>query len=270
VIDLPASAAEVQAGAAAAASTEGPDLRVSRNAVLVVDDDSVARNLIQRSLEKEGLDTVPAASGPDALRLARQFRPSAITLDVMMPGMDGWQVLGQLKADPVTCDIPVIMVTVVDDRNLALSLGATEYVTKPVDRDRLLSILRRHQCVSPPCLVLVVDDDSDQRRLIKTTLEKEGWEVATAENGTAALQQLRQREVDLIVLDLLMPEMDGFEFVAALKDNPAWKNLPILVLTSKDITEEDRRRLNGGVQRILSKSSFEGGRLIQELKRIIQ
>ena len=268
-IDLPAHVSERKSGTGAEALAQQPQQPTPRHAVLVVDDDPIARNLIQRSLEKEGFRTVAAGTGAEALRLARQLRPSAITLDVMMPGMDGWQVLGHLKADPVTCDIPVVMITVVEDRNLAFSLGATEYVTKPIDRDRLASILRRHRCASPPCLVLVVEDDSDQRRLIGTILEKEGWQVATAENGAMALQQLERRRVELIVLDLLMPEMDGFEFVAAMKQTPAWKDIPILVLTSKDITEEDRQRLNGRVQRILSKGSLEGGAFVEELKRTI-
>jgi PAS domain S-box-containing protein len=268
-IELPANASEGRSARGVGAVAEQSQPRAARNAVLVVDDDPIARNLIQRSLEKEGFETVVAGTGAEALRLARQLRPSAITLDVMMPGMDGWQVLGQLKADPVTCEIPVIMITVVEDRNLAFSLGATEYVTKPIDRDRLASILLRHRCASPPCLVLVVEDDSDQRRLIGAILEKEGWEVATAENGALALQQLQERDVQLIVLDLLMPEMDGFEFVVAMKQNPAWKHIPVLVLTSKDITEEDRERLNGRVQRILSKGSLEGGAFVDELKRVI-
>jgi CheY-like chemotaxis protein len=242
----------------------------SRLRSLIVDDDPVARNLIQRSLEKEGFDTIAAGNGAEALRLARDVRPSAITLDVMMPGMDGWQVLGELKGDPVTCDIPVIIVTVVEDRNLAYSLGAAEYLTKPVDRERLTSVLRRHRCFSPPCPVLVVEDEADQRQLLCKLLEREGWEVFTAENGVDALEQLRRKPVELIILDLLMPEMDGFEFVAALRQNSDWNKIPVIVLTSRDLTEADRARLNGRVQRVVSKGVVSGYALIAEIRRAMR
>ena len=122
-----------------------------------------------------------------------------------MPGLDGWQVLSQLKADPQLCDIPVVMVTIVEDKNLAYSLGAIEYLTKPVDRERLVQILRHHPCVHPPCPVLVVDDDADQRRLLRSLLEQEGWCVVEAEHGAAALQHLERSPPELILLDLLMP-----------------------------------------------------------------
>jgi PAS domain S-box-containing protein len=240
-----------------------------QGAVLVVDDDSVSRGLLQKTLEKGGYKTVAAASGPEALEMAARIRPSAITLDVMMPGMDGWQVLGKLKSDPRLSDIPVVMVTVLEDRSLAYSLGATDYLTKPVDRERLIRILRQHPCGQPPCPVLVVEDDAAQRLLLRNLLQHENWLVREAENGAAALEQLEREPPNLIVLDLLMPEMDGFEFVAALKRNAAWSHIPVVVLTAKDLTEEDRQRLNGRVHRILAKSALEGDQLLEEMRRAI-
>jgi CheY-like chemotaxis protein len=130
-------------------------------------------------------------------------------------------------------------------------------------------VLRRHRCVSPPCPVLVVEDDADQRQLVCKLLEREGWEVFTAENGVDALQQLQLKAVELIILDLLMPEMDGFEFVAVLKQNSEWNNIPVIVLTSRDLTEADRARLNGRVQRVISKGAVSGDSLIAEIRRAV-
>jgi PAS domain S-box-containing protein len=266
---------EMPARIAGASQPFSPDAGVQNapdapaGVVLVVDDDSVARTLIQKTLEKGGYKTVAAASGPEALQLAARIRPSAITLDVKMPGMDGWQVLGKLKNDPQLSEIPVVMVTVVDDRSLAYSLGATDYLTKPVDRERLLRILRQHPCPQPPCPVLVVEDDAAQRLLIRNLLEHEDWRVEEAENGAAALAQLAREAPSVIVLDLMMPEMDGFEFVASLKQNTAWSHIPVIVLAAKDLTEADRQRLNGQVQRIVARGALESDQLLEEMRRAI-
>ncbi len=239
--------------------------------VLVVDDNPNARDLLDRTLRKEGYQTALASSGIEALEMARQLRPAAITLDVMMPGMDGWAVLGQLKTDPLTCDIPVIMVTVLEDRNLAYSLGASDYLTKPIDRERLATILRKHHCGRTPCPVLVVEDDAGSRRFLRSILEHESWQVEEAENGVAALEWLNSSGVmpELILLDLMMPTMDGFELVNALRINPVWSQIPIIVITAKDLTEEDRARLNGQVQRILTKGRFDREALLGELRRAL-
>jgi CheY-like chemotaxis protein len=180
-------------------------------------------------------------------------------------------VLGQLKADPVTCDIPVIMVTVLEDRNLAYSLGASDYLTKPIDRDRLAAVLRKHHCGRIPCPVLVVEDDAGSRRFLRNILEHESWQVDEAENGVAALDWLKRHDTvpELILLDLMMPTMDGFELVNALRLNAAWQQIPIIVITAKDITEEDRARLNGQVQRILSKGRIDREALLGELRRAL-
>ena len=265
-IELPATApayGEITAFNPAAEAENLPS-----GAILVVDDDPAACQLIQRMLEKNGFATLAASSGVEALELAKRLRPCAITLDVMMPGMDGWQVLGQLKADPSLYDIPVVMVTVTEDRNLAYSLGATDYITKPVNRKRLLDVLRRQQCMPAGCRILVVDDDRDQRNLLRSVLESKGWQVAEAEHGTAALRHIESSAPHLLLLDLLMPEMDGFELVAILKQNPVWSRIPIIVLTSKDLTEEERGQLNGRVEKVFTKGLLEPDHFLAEIQRV--
>jgi PAS domain S-box-containing protein len=266
-IDLPVNAEPLNADLQNRTDME-PQREVD---VLVVDDNPNARDLLDRTLRREGYRTALASNGVEALEMARKLRPSAITLDVMMPGMDGWAVLGQLKADPATCDIPVIMMTVLEDRNLAYSLGASDYLTKPIDRDRLASVLRKHHCGRVPCPVLVVEDNPDNRRFLRAILEHESWHVEEAENGVAALEWLSANETlpELILLDLMMPTMDGFELVNALRLNAVWRRIPIIVITAMDITDEDRARLNGQVQQILTKGSFDREALVGELRRAL-
>jgi signal transduction histidine kinase/CheY-like chemotaxis protein len=182
--------------------------------VLVVDDDRATREMISRGLVKEGFRVVLAASGEEAIRLAREKRPDAISLDVLMPGMDGWTVLRALKAEPLTASIPVVIVSMLDDRDIGFALGAADYLTKPFDRERLVSALRRFRDGSMPRPVLVVEDDPGTRDVIRRALERDGWIVSEAENGRAALENLTRQTPDIVLLDLMMPEMDGFDFVA--------------------------------------------------------
>jgi GAF domain-containing protein/CheY-like chemotaxis protein len=234
--------------------------------VLVVDDDVAMRELVRRVLGREGLHVVTAAGGEEGVRLAKELRPVAITLDVMMPGMDGWAVLAALKADPEVADIPVIMLTMVDDKNLGYALGASDYLTKPLDRERLMAILRKYRRDLP---VLLVDDDPTMRALARRHLEREGYAVIEAENGRAALDRARETEPGLVLLDLIMPEMDGFEFVAEFRKHPDWRAIPIIVVTGKEISDEDRARLNGGVERILRKETCTRESLLQEVRDLV-
>ena len=234
--------------------------------VLVIDDEAAIRDLMQRYLAKEGFRVVAAAGGEEGLRLARELRPDAITLDVMMPGLDGWAVLTALKADPSVADIPVIMLTIVDDKNLGYALGAADYLTKPIERDRLLAVVRTHRRDHP---VLVVDDDATLRQLLRRMLEPEGYTVVEAENGRVALDRLRGVAPSVVLLDLMMPEMDGFEFVAEFRRHEAWRAIPIVVITARDLSRDDRERLNGYVEKILQKGAHGRDELLAEVRDLV-
>ena len=184
----------------------------------------------------------------------------------MMPGMDGWAVLSALKADPDLADIPVIMLTIVDDKNLGYALGASDYLTKPLDRERLLSVLNKYRRDAP---VLVVDDDAALRELMRRVLEGAGYTVVEAENGRVALERLRTMAPGVILLDLMMPEMDGFDVVAEVRRHEAWRAIPIVVVTAKDLTAEDRQRLNGRVERMLQKGAYTRDTLLAEVRDLV-
>ena len=232
----------------------GAEPEPSSPLVLVVDDEKATRELITRGLEKEGFRLLAAGSGEDALWLAREKKPDVISLDVLMPGMDGWTVLRALKADPVTAPIPVVMVSMLDDRDIGQALGASDYLTKPFDRQKLVTALRRFRRDGKERPVLVVEDDASTREVIKRALERDGWSVNEADNGRRGLQSVARQVPDLIVLDLIMPEMDGFEFVAELRKSESGRKIPVVVVTAKEVTEEDRRRLNGQVRRVLHRA----------------
>ena len=262
---LPALVAEiVEQPAAPAAPTDRVTSGVGT--VLVIDDEAAVRDLMQRFLAKEGFRVVTAAGGEEGLRRARELRPDAITLDVMMPGMDGWAVLSALKADPDVADVPVIMLTIVDDRNLGYALGASDYLTKPIDRDRLVTVLKQHRRDRP---VLVVDDDAGLRQLLRRMLEPEGYAVVEAENGRVALERLRDVSPSVVLLDLMMPEMDGFEFVAELRRHEAWRAIPVVVITARDLSRDDHERLNGYVQKILQKGEHGRDQLLAEVRELV-
>ena len=211
------------------------------------------REVIGRYLERAGFSVVTADGGQEALRLARKLQPAAITLDIMMPGIDGWTVLAALKGDPELADIPVVLITIVDERNRGFSLGAAEYLVKPVNRDKLTGVLRGI-VGTVERRVLLVDDDDFGRKVMCESLVQNGWDVTEAENGRVALLCLAQAKPNLIILDLMMPEMDGFEFLEELRKNPGWRDIPVVVVTARDLTEDDRSRLNGGAERIIQKS----------------
>jgi CheY-like chemotaxis protein len=237
--------------------------------VLVIDDDPTVHDLLQRFLGKEGFRMVAAGNGEEGLRLARALRPAVITLDVMMPSMDGWAVLTALKADPDLADIPVIMLTIVDEKNLGYTLGAAEYLTKPIDRERLASVLQKYRCTLPPCPVLVVEDDAATRDLLRRMLEREGWAVSEAENGRVGLARVAECRPELILLDLMMPEMDGFAFVMEIRKTEAWRSIPVVVVTAKDLTDEDRLRLHGYVEKILQKGAYSREALLAEVRDLV-
>ncbi|HAV64380.1 MAG TPA: hypothetical protein DCY13_18680 [Verrucomicrobiales bacterium] len=268
-VTLPVRAAEPPG--APARSTASQKEKGSGIAVLSIDDDANVRELMIRHLSREGYDVETAASGQEGLRRARELRPAAITLDVMMPGMDGWAVLSAMKSDPALADIPVVMVSVVDDKNLAFSLGATDYVTKPVEWHRLSQLLRKY-AHSPGSggPLLIVEDDPDTRALLARQLAREGWSVREAANGVLGLEQLRSGPPALILLDLMMPEMDGFEFMETLRTDQNWRNIPVIIITAKDLTAEERERLNGQVIKIIEKGTLSISDLAAEIAASIQ
>jgi PAS domain S-box-containing protein len=253
---------------APAPAPEPAELATPAGTVLVIDDDPAARALTRRALSREGYGVVEAADGATGLHLAREIRPRLITLDILMPGMDGWAVLAALKADPELASIPVILQTILEDRNLGFALGASEYLTKPVDRKRLAELVKRYVPRANAGPVLVVEDDGPTRSMLGRTLSKAGWTVAEAENGRVALERIGEARPSLILLDLMMPEMDGFEFVDTLRRDDAGPAIPIVVITARTLSDAERRRLNGGVERVVQKNTLDAEALLAEIRRV--
>jgi CheY-like chemotaxis protein len=249
---------------------EPPTLIPSRGTVLVIDDDPNACDLMVRALAKEAFRVLVANNGPDGLKMARENRPNVITLDVLMPGMDGWAVIRALKADPELASIPVIMITMADDRSLGYALGAADYITKPIDRDRLASSVSRYRLDNTPGRALIVEDDAPTREIMARTLADDGWKVTEAENGRVAIDRLAEGVPDLILLDLMMPEMDGFEFVAAIREKEEWRRIPVVVVTAKDITPQHQMRLEGNVRKIFHKATYTREELVGEIRSAME
>ena len=245
-----------------------PKTPVKGSLILIVDDDQTVCDVMGRYLEREGFAVRTATGGREGLKLARELHPAAITLDINMPDLDGWTVLAAIKGDPLLANIPVVLVTIEDNRSRGYSLGATEYLTKPIDRERLIALLRE---ISSPVArkVLLVDDDEIMRESVRRVLEQEQWEVIGASNGRFALEQLAESSPDVILLDLMMPEMDGFEFLLAIRQHPEWRDIPVLVLTAKELTAEDQKQLNGYVERVMRKNASELGQLLFELSQML-
>ena len=237
--------------------------------VLVIDDDPNVRDLLSRHLDKSGYRVATASAGPDGLKRARELRPDAITLDVLMPGMDGWAVLAALKDDEALSDIPVIMVSMLDDRSLGYSLGAADYLTKPVEHARLLSVLHKHCPAKGPGQVLIIEDDAATREMIRRMLNKAGWPTAEAENGLIGLERLAEAAPAAILLDLMMPEMDGFEFLARLRKKQAWQAIPVIVVTAKTLSAADHKRLKGSVEMLVEKGGDEIGTILSSLQKML-
>ncbi len=246
-----------------------PDEDSGGDIILVVDDDANVHDLIQRSLSGQGFRLVHSMGGQEGLRLARELRPQIITLDVMMPGMDGWAVLSALKAELELADIPVIMVTIVDQKNMGYALGAAEYLTKPIERDRLISVLNKYRKEPQTRPVLVVDDDRTTRDILRRMLEREGWAVTEAENGRVALDRMAENQPGLILLDLMMPEMDGLEFIEEMRGHQEWSDVPVVVVTAKKLTPEDRQRLNGFVEKVVQKGAYTRESLMAEVRNLV-
>ncbi len=247
--------AALVSGAAPATALDNASPLSTAPTVLVIDDDPAVRDLLKRFLTPDGFSVVSASSGEEGLRLASIVHPRAITLDVLMPVEDGWTTLAALKADPELAAIPVILLTFVDDKGKGFALGATEYLTKPIDLDRLAAILNKHRGVTDPGPILIVDDDQAARQRLRRVLERQGWAVEEATEGHAALESVARKTPQLILLDLQMPEMDGFEFVRALRQLPVGREIPVVILTGRDLTSDERIRLHAYGTKIVRKSA---------------
>jgi signal transduction histidine kinase/DNA-binding response OmpR family regulator len=246
---------------------------VSRPLVLVVEDDPASAELITRQIERAGFRTENARNGLEALAMAKEHKPFAITLDIMLPGVDGWEVLGRLKRDDMTRDIPVIVVSVVDNPELGTALGALDYFVKPVDAKelvkRLNSFTSKPKSNGQQPRILIVDDEAANRDWLIHVLEPAGFKVIFATGGQEAIQLARSGKPDLVVLDLLMPEVSGFDVVEALSKHKATKGIPIIVLTAKQLTNADLDQLDGHVSTILSRGSIGAVDLIGELQVVL-
>ena len=255
-VELPANAAVRDADAEVSTNEDaaGPGAAAGdAPTVMVVDDDPIARDLLSRHLRGDGYNVVTAAGGRNIIDRVREIRPDVITLDVLMPQVDGWAVLSELKDDPELMSIPVIMVTITDEKDLGFSLGAADYLTKPVEPERLLSVVARYAGEDTTGRALVVEDDQAIRAVIRRTLERQDWTVTEAADGRVGIESLEAADPDVILLDLMMPEMDGFEFLAELQKDERYHSVPVIVVTAKILTEADHARLKGNVHDILQK-----------------
>ena len=249
-------------GAGAASAIHG------RKVLLTIDDDPDVLILLKQNLEDEGYVVVGALSADEGIRKAKEIRPFAITLDILMPHKDGWGALRELKADPATRDIPIIVLSIIENKQLGYSLGAFDYLLKPIDKDAILGALQRVR-TAPAKRALVVDDDPNAVSMLTQILQDEGHSVTAAFNGAEAVRALSDAPADIILLDLVMPEMDGFDTIQRLKENAAWKDIPIIVLTAKDLTETEWGTLQQGVDRIIRKSGMAGESVVAEVRALL-
>jgi CheY-like chemotaxis protein len=241
VADLPAPSTT------SPASRGGPD-------VLIIEDEPSGVRLLRTYLEGDGYRVRVVGDGERGLEEARRSPPSAIVLDLVLPGIDGWEVLRRLKSDDAVREIPVIIVTVVDEREIGLALGAVDYLVKPVDRSLLLGVLRRYAtATSAPLRVLAIDDDPVALEMIDAALRPEGYDIVMASGGREGVEMAQTAPIDFVVCDILMPDLDGFGVVAELRADPRTRDVPILVLTNHDLTGAEKTRLNGQILGVVAK-----------------
>ncbi|MBI5286651.1 MAG: response regulator, partial [Deltaproteobacteria bacterium] len=239
--------------------------------ILVVEDNAPLRRLMRLYLSEEGYNVAEAEDGVEAVRMAKTLKPFAITLDIMLPKKDGWEVLKELKEDHETRDIPVIIVSALDDTEKGFSLGACEYLTKPIEKTPLLTALQRISLTSKArrgsMTILVVDDDPGSVELMTGLLQGEGFGVLKAYGGEEGVRLARERNPDLIILDIMMPEMNGFEVFDRLRVSPDTRDIPVIIYTAKDLTIEDKARLGDNLRQV-SKTGFGKESLLSEVRRI--
>ena len=250
----------------AAVVQEAPLNPDGRPVVVAIDDDPDMLTLISRNLSREGYSVVTAATGQEGIRLVNELHPVAVTTDILMPGMDGWMVMDSIKSNPATSRIPVILVSVSDTRDMGVSLGAFEFVSKPVDWSRLAIILRGIAATASGHL-LVVEDDADMQNLWLRNLTKDGYSVETATNGRDALEKVAAKRPAAILLDLMMPEMDGFEFLARLRSTKDGASIPVIVVTAKQLSAADTAFLKDRVQAVMQKAGNDIDSVLDAIRR---
>ena len=265
---IPARVRRPKAAANTPHASDGAGAPVAKASleVLVIDEDESVQRALGKILEPEGFTVISARSGKEGLRLAREKHPRIIILDILMPDMDGWSVLKELKQHPGLASIPVVLLTMTDDKETGFALGASAFINKPIEQDQLLDAIRHHKTSADGRHALVVEDDPHQRDLVLRMLEKEGWESEFVVNGDEALAAVAARQPAIILLDLLMAEMDGFEFLTHLRANADWKLIPVVVVTSMDLTSDVRARLQGRVDNIFQKGRYSRDNLIRQIR----
>jgi CheY-like chemotaxis protein len=244
----------------------------ARKRILVIDDDPDAVYLLQENLNQPDFEIIGARNGPDGLRMARELLPDAILLDIVMPGTDGWQVLHDLKADPATAGIPVVLLTIVDNKALGFQLGASDYLLKPLNGGEVRDALNRVTAAGGggPKRVLLIDDDPNVADMLRQVLPESDFSLETAPDGDAGLGAIAAARPDLVLLDLLMPHLDGFEVIKRLRDDPATRDLPVIVISVKELTAAETAQLKESVSAVMKKQGFEGDKLVDEMYRVLE
>ncbi len=237
--------------------------------VLVVDDDPAVHDLVRRTLDPLGFVVRVASTGEEGLRLAHSLQPQLVILDVRLPGVDGLTVLETLRADAALADMPVLLMSMIDERVRALRLGASDYLVKPVDRERLVGTVER-LLIDEEHTVLVAEDDETTREMVCKALRQQGWSVLEARTGQGALDVMRQQPVHAVLLDLMMPEVDGFQVAEHMREDPALADIPVVVLTAMDLTRHDLARLRGRVDNVLLKGAFGPRDLMRQVREMVR
>ncbi len=246
-------------------------LDFNKKLVLTIDDETEAQEILKIYLKSEGYEVIQAYNAMGAMELAIKYRPFAITLDIIMPGKDGWDILHELKNDPQTKDIPVICISILDNRDMGLSLGAIEYIIKPINKDQLMEELQRLEKRGRIYDILIVDDEPQAVELLAQYLKEENhYTVRKAYGGKEGLSRIKESLPDLIILDLMMPEVDGFEVIRHLKKTEETKDIPIIIVSAKKLTEEEVEYLNRNIEKIIRKEKFTREYLLKDIKRLLE
>ncbi|MCP4700037.1 MAG: response regulator [Gammaproteobacteria bacterium] len=239
------------------------------DAVLVIDKNQMMRQLLKKHLNKLGYRVIVAGACDEAMQMAKKFHPQAITLDVMMTDAKGRTLLSMIKGDAELANIPVIVVSMQEDRSEGFSLGAAEYLVEPIEADDLSNVLKKYQSsAAGSAEVMLVEDNPTTRKITKLMIKKAGWQVTSAENGRVALELIKKSRPDLILLDLMMPEMDGFEFLTRLRADEIYADIPVVVVTAKELSEEERSHLRD-IHGVFHKGACKQEKLLGEMSKLL-